>query len=56
MTQEVGKRHFGCSKLDGVQLEDQGGSGTAGSHWEERLLLVFYHSINLNINVLFHTE
>ena len=57
MTQEVGRRHFGCSKLEGVQLEDQGGSGTAASHWEERLLIVNYHSIiNLNINALFHTE
>ena len=54
--QEVGQRHFGCSTLEGVQLEDQGGSGTAASHWEKRLLLVNYHSINLNIIVLFHTE
>ena len=40
MAQEVGQHHFDCSKLEGVQLEDQGGSGTAGSHWEERLMVV----------------
>ncbi|XP_019850941.1 PREDICTED: leishmanolysin-like peptidase [Amphimedon queenslandica] len=35
---EVGRRHFNCNTLEGVQLEDQGGGGTAGSHWEKRLL------------------
>ena len=28
--------HFGCPTLDGIELEDEGGSGTAGSHWERR--------------------
>ncbi|XP_011409337.2 PREDICTED: leishmanolysin-like peptidase [Amphimedon queenslandica] len=35
---ETGKIHFNCSSLEGVQLEDQGGSGTALSHWESRIL------------------
>jgi hypothetical protein len=33
------QKHFGCSSLQGVELEDQGGSGTAGSHWESRVML-----------------
>ena len=38
--QETGRIHFNCSTLEGVQLEDQGGSGTALSHWESRILEV----------------
>eukprot|EP00753_Platysulcus_tardus_P020831 PLAT8424.1.p1 GENE.PLAT8424.1~~PLAT8424.1.p1 ORF type:complete len:794 (-),score=357.78 PLAT8424.1:289-2670(-) len=33
----VAGEHFGCDTLDGVQLENQGGSGTSGSHWEKRI-------------------
>eukprot|EP00892_Ulva_mutabilis_P007886 jgi/Ulvmu1/546/UM001_0554.1 len=29
--------HFGCSSVQGAELEDDGGAGTAGSHWEQRL-------------------
>ena len=28
---------FACPTLDGVEIEDGGGGGTAGSHWEKRL-------------------
>ncbi|TNV71142.1 hypothetical protein FGO68_gene11989 [Halteria grandinella] len=28
------KNHFGCSSATGAPLENNGGSGTAGSHWE----------------------
>jgi hypothetical protein len=31
------REHFGCASLDGAELEDQGGSGTAGSHLEKRV-------------------
>ncbi|WP_411022889.1 leishmanolysin-related zinc metalloendopeptidase, partial [Salmonella sp. s51228] len=31
------REHFACSTLLGAEIENQGGSGTAGSHWEERL-------------------
>lgn len=31
------RKHFGCSDLDGVEIEDLGGSGTAGSHWKKRI-------------------
>ena len=39
---EVAKKYFNCDKIDGVELEDQGGTGTAGSHWEARILLGEY--------------
>lgn len=29
------KTYFGCSTILGVRLEDEGGSGSAGSHWEK---------------------
>jgi len=29
--------HFGCSTLDGVEMENQGTSGNWGSHWEKRI-------------------
>ncbi|KEG12488.1 surface protease GP63 [Trypanosoma grayi] len=35
---EVARRHFGCPTLDGVEVEDNGGGGTAGSHWKKRIL------------------
>jgi leishmanolysin len=31
------KSYFGCSSLPGAILENQGGSGSAGSHWERRI-------------------
>lgn len=34
----AGKAYFGCSSLDGVEIEDQGGAGTTGTHWEKRIL------------------
>ena len=36
------REHFGCSSLRGVPLESQGGSGTAGAHWESRYMLGDY--------------
>ena len=38
--QEEGRRHFNCSTLEGVEIENQGGSGTMRSHWEERMFEV----------------
>jgi len=31
------KSYFGCASLPGAILENQGGSGSAGSHWERRI-------------------
>ena len=30
--------HFGCDSLQGLRLEDQGGTGTVGSHWDARYM------------------
>ena len=32
------RAHFDCPSLQGMQLEDGGVAGTAGSHWEMRWL------------------
>ncbi|KAL1130168.1 hypothetical protein AAG570_013106 [Ranatra chinensis] len=36
VVQEV-RAHFNCSTLEGAELEDQGGEGTALTHWEKRV-------------------
>ena len=36
------QKHFDCNSLIGVPLEDQGGTGSAGSHWESRYMLGDY--------------
>ena len=40
--QEQAMAYFNCSTLRGVEVENQGGPGTAMSHWERRLLGVIY--------------
>ena len=39
---ETARKYFNCPDLEGVELEDSGGSGTTGSHWEARILLGDY--------------
>lgn len=34
------RRHFECDRIEGAELEDQGGDGTALTHWEKRLFEV----------------
>jgi len=36
---EKAREQFGCSTLDGAEIENGGGSGTAGSHWEKRVFM-----------------
>jgi hypothetical protein len=36
---EVARKHFNCNSLEGIELENQGGDGSAGSHWEARVML-----------------
>ena len=36
--QREGQDHFACEALVGVELENQGGEGTALQHWEKRML------------------
>ena len=30
-----GRSHFNCNSMNGVPVEDGGGEGSAGSHWEK---------------------
>ena len=39
---EKARKHFNCDSLDGVLLENQGASGSAGAHWEARIMLGDY--------------
>eukprot|EP00756_Hemistasia_phaeocysticola_P064750 Hpha_TRINITY_DN8036_c0_g2::TRINITY_DN8036_c0_g2_i1::g.140158::m.140158 len=32
------REHFGCGTLSGVALENDGGEGTAGSHWDKQVM------------------
>ena len=34
---EVAKKYFNCETIDGVELENYGGEGSAGFHWEARI-------------------
>ncbi|XP_059612345.1 leishmanolysin-like peptidase isoform X1 [Phlebotomus argentipes] len=34
---EEARKHFNCNILEGAELEDQGGEGTALTHWEKRI-------------------
>lgn len=40
LLQEEARRHFNCPILEGMELENQGGTGTELNHWEKRLLEV----------------
>lgn len=43
--------HFGCESLTGMELEDQGGTGTAGSHPEKRIFPDSYMGGSTTINL-----
>lgn len=50
---EKARFHFGCDSLEGIPLEDQGGEGSIGSHWEGRYMLGDYMvSINYQENTI----
>ena len=38
----MAKKHFGCDSITKIPLENQGGSGSVGSHWEARYMLGDY--------------
>ena len=42
MQETLLKSAFNCDTIKGIQLEEFGGEGTYGSHWEERILLGDY--------------
>ena len=39
---DTARKYFNCSQIEGVELEDAGSKGIAGSHWEARILLGDY--------------
>ena len=39
---EQARKHFNCSSLNKIPLENQGGEGSVGSHWESRYMLGDY--------------
>ena len=42
---QVARSHFGCQSLTGIPLEEQGGDGTAFSHWDARIMHTEAHAI-----------
>lgn len=36
---QAAKKHFNCDNIKGVELENQGGDGSMGAHWEARIML-----------------
>ncbi|KAL4454178.1 hypothetical protein ABPG74_012135 [Tetrahymena malaccensis] len=36
---DIARKHYNCSQLIGMQIENQGGSGSAGSHWERTVIM-----------------
>ena len=52
---KAAKKHFGCSDIEGIELENQGGSGTSGSHWESRVMLGDY-MIGFDYSEIFLSE
>ncbi|EFA77771.1 hypothetical protein PPL_09269 [Heterostelium album PN500] len=58
----IARKHFGCQTLAGAELENVGGSGTAGSHWKatrfgEELMLGYARPVaplsNLTLALLY---
>ncbi len=45
LAQEQARIHYNCPDIRGVELENQGGSLSALSHWEQRVLGVSYYII-----------
>ena len=46
---QYARENFGCDTLNGVELENVGGSGTAGSHWKK----LFYFDDFMNGSFVF---
>ncbi|VDO74341.1 unnamed protein product [Schistosoma curassoni] len=43
----VGRKHYNCPNLDGIDIENEGGEGTAGSHFDKRTVGVSKAIIDL---------
>ena len=53
---EKARKAFNCSTLDGIELEDGGGAGTAGSHWEKRIMYNDFMSPDADIYDITYTD
>ena len=51
----MSQQAFGCNSLIGMELEDQGGNGIAGNHWEERIMFNDYLTADVWENALYST-
>mmetsp|Transcript_11871 Transcript_11871/g.17360 ORF Transcript_11871/g.17360 Transcript_11871/m.17360 type:complete len:596 (-) Transcript_11871:2169-3956(-) len=47
---------FGCSSLDGVELELTGGGGTVGAHWEKRIMYGDFMIADSDINDVVYSD
>lgn len=47
---QVAREYFGCLTLEGVPIEDGGGAGTSGSHWEKRVLMTEFITGSISAN------
>jgi len=54
--QAYARSHFGCSTLNGVELESSGGSGTVGAHWEKRIMYNDYMVADADIQDVAYSE
>jgi len=53
---EKAEKNFGCSELGGVELESSGGSGTAGAHWEKRVMYGDFMVADSNMNDIVYSD
>lgn len=48
---QLAREYFDCDSIDGVEMENQGGAGSLGSHFEARMirddLMVSHSALNL---------
>merc|ERR1719446_664369 len=44
---EMAQTQFSCTTLNGVEIESEGGTGTAGSHWEQR---IYYNELMAGVS------
>ncbi|KAL4453891.1 hypothetical protein ABPG74_003774 [Tetrahymena malaccensis] len=54
----VAKKYYGCSTLQGMQLENQGGSGSINSHWERTVIrseIMTASALTEGLNLTFFT-
>jgi hypothetical protein len=52
----LARETFGCSTMNGVELELQGGEGTAGSHWEKRIMYQDFMGPDSDMNDIVYSD